>query len=1219
MSHILSREDVQRITNRALVAQPVPPIPEDSLTKDALKEIQGIAKKMIPQSMRMRARRAFTPRGVGFLDFYELLRRINLGEPTPGDLYAQYRKAVKLLARITSPVDNLPVSPLVLNQLAESQGSFRLWLGWIDKGTQTPRTWKLINESLVPLIVSMLKDKGIYVRANQRGRERWPIFRKMNPKQEKLEKLQDYDPEGYALMLQKGETLEQIDQGIQRRIARSRMGHKKVFFMGRPVNVGIDPVTGEERFYTRDGQVLTRDEYIAHREEQAEEQKKLSRLPDRTVVDPSEMYRLTEEQMDDLEGDVEWAALTDDKAKQGRLTKILPTKRYPVFISDPETGLRVEKVQVITEGRYKGMFLDDMVNSQGRLIEGTAYELDGPRGRKVPVKADVGEREPYVTVADVKVTRTVNRKKVTTKERKLYLKLGAGNKWAPLRNAIKKLTCNAPNSELGTCISSISYHPEMESGNAVGFYFEPKDFAVIKDALQGLSLSKGAMEELRSYFKELARAEIATVKENLGNYSMEALGGFKESRVDPETGERRPVDLLTKQKQALAWLDANGNRGVCALETGMGKTLTSLAMMQKLSRDGIADEDATYQSPDGRTVQTNGRFLFVCPKDLRGNLAKEIRNWLQNPDDLLKRVDVLSYRQFSGASKSGVVPRALRSIPFWRNRMPAEPGKKAAKYKAWDPAFYVAVFFDEAHNLSRNKNSARFKAANGFYHPRKIPLTASPMEKEPEQAYLLSSIANNIPMTGAAGRQNSRQMYRFLKRFTERVGGRVIGVKQDPVIKRDLDSWVKKNIFHADKTDVEEIVLPELRPQTMVLEMPDEVEEVYRKATREIADVMKGLVQKFRDRKINKATGNPDLEKIYGWKFAPLFNILNGLQNYPAETFRDIANIMRTGRVPGNREFPEILDFITALPFTPDELDQMANELGNPKLDQAQTIITDKLVAAEDTNMPPNRTLLFSDDKRLCMMTGKRLSKNIPGWHVVGLSNEIHILSGDRKVSAVTFEISREDALRLARNEATFKKFWSETGGRSRHETPFRKKKIRKHPGLPAHKRLNTHYKSDLWQQFVLQEIVKTHPKIRTATLLGMNYQFGHNLQTFNTVIHLDRNTWNSENMKQRTARAWRTGQDNPVEEITLDSTYAERPGRKREFDATLDEIRRYFQEVESEVFDHIIKDAQRIALGGEWEDIKFKDASLFRLDRQVMDLMTSPYVENSKVPGDGS
>ena len=133
-----------------------------------------------------------------------------------------------------------------------------------------------------------------------------------------------------------------------------------------------------------------------------------------------------------------------------------------------------------------------------------------------------------------------------------------------------------------------------------------------------LALSTEALRSVENYYEDLALAESATADENLEFYSQKALGGFKKN-MPP---------LLKVQKQALAWLDANGDKGVIALDTGVGKTVTSVAVMQKMVRDGKTEEGYSYTNSKGEEISTNGRFLWVCPKGLEGNLPKEIRNWL---------------------------------------------------------------------------------------------------------------------------------------------------------------------------------------------------------------------------------------------------------------------------------------------------------------------------------------------------------------------------------------------------------------------------------------------------------------------------------------------------------------------------------------------------------------------------------------------------------------
>ena len=175
---------------------------------------------------------------------------------------------------------------------------------------------------------------------------------------------------------------------------------------------------------------------------------------------------------------------------------------------------------------------------------------------------------------------------------------------------------------------------------------------------------------------------------------------------------------------------------------------------------------------------------------------------------------------------------------------------------------------------------------------------------------------------------------------------------------------------------------------------------------------------------------------------------------------------------------------------------------------------------------------------------------------------------------------------------------------------PFREKNYTRFMDVSENDSNNKNYERAFWQSFVFNEIATpTQNGIVSLTLHGQIYQTGQNLQAFSNVVHLDRDTWNSEDMKQRTARAWRQGQQNPVKEYTLDVTY-DRP--TDELDRTLDEIRGYLQDMDSELFDQIIKESQAIALGEEYYGMDRMQARFFDVDRKSLELALSPYVDNT-------
>lgn len=1199
---------------------------EDSvLDPKALKKLLSQAETLIPPSVWQRLRRAFTPKGLPFFRFYIEMNKIRLGGPVEDNLKTTYKRAADRLAQVRSPYDGKNLSPTAVNQIALTRPEINRAISRVMQGRMTPMYWGHFNAVFVPLMVEIAKDKGVFLKpTRQMGRERWATFRRMSPKQEKIEKLRDDDPESFALMEKLGQTMDEIDHGIEERISADGLQVKKSFMAGRPVLIGVDPVTGEENVYDRDGEVTPKGEFFDKVRQKADALQRLARVPTRTQVNPQELRLLADEDMDQLRGDVEWNAITDDLAKQGRLTRLFPTKRLRRLVYNQETGeTQTDEVKVIIEGRYKGIFLDDMINSEGRLIEGTAYAYDVSQGREsqVPQKTDPSEREPYVSVAEVVERRVFQGNKIAVKKKKLYLKIDGTRQSSVLRNAVKKLACNT-GAKRG-CIPSITYEA-VKGSRAAGFYFEPKDFGIIMQSLQGMSLSNAALSTVKDYYKELAIAEEAT--QNLDAYEPEALGSETDSGERfafiqgsyNQHGEYQPFGLREKQKQAIAWMDANGNSGVCALETGVGKTATSIGMMMKLVRDGLADEDSTYTKPDGTVVQTNGRFLFVCPTSLRGNIKKEIKKVLSDPKVMLDKLDVLTYAQFSRASSSGTVPQGLRAVPFWKDRI-GQRGRRAAK--AWDPALYAAIFFDEAQAM-KNPSSKTALAALKLYHPRKVCLTASPMERNPMEAYVLAAITNNTPLFGRSleARNNRQEMRRFKERFCEVVGGRIVGVKADPLTQRDLHTWVKRNIFHADKTEVKEYNLPDPVVTTTPVYMPPTVENLYRDITGQFAIIMEGAARKFGREKVD-SYGAKQAERVFSRALAPVMSLLTKMANRPQEAMEDIAYAVEHGTLPGHttqgepRAMPK--PFLVVLKkwqdqYTPEDLRGIATQMGNPKLQAATDFLTAKLERARGS-----RSLIFADDKQLCMEAGDHLAGTISGTHVVALSGSIHFFRGGSEMKELVLPLDRGLMDRLVKDPDEKVRILEETGGVTRHTLPFTKRALKLHPALPGKQGVHDVYLADDWQQFVLKEIVNPNPTIKTATLLGSTYMYGHNLQAFNTVIHLDRNKWKSESMKQRTARAWRAGQEQVVDEVTFDMAYTpDVEGQARDtVDRTLDQIRASFQKMDAAIFDDIIKEAQRISLGEEWTGVSKKDASLWRLDRKVMDMLASPYLERVKSP----
>ncbi len=742
---------------------------------------------------------------------------------------------------------------------------------------------------------------------------------------------------------------------------------------------------------------------------------------------------------------------------------------------------------VVVEGKFAGCYTDALINASGRLVEGRAFKFDEKLGRtrEVPLTPGTAAREPYVTATTVKVRGN--------EKQALFLSLpNAQGEWTDVRQAVRALSKRIP---------SIRY--EQGSKNT-RFTFEPKDFAVVREQLGGMALSSGARDMVQGWFKDLAAASHATAVDNLGAYAAAAIGGFK--AAVRTNGVDAPVQLSTAQAQALAWLEANDGRGVVALDTGMGKTMLAIASMQKHLRDAGSDDDGK-------------RFLFVCPPALRGNLAKEIHRWLQPAaaDRLLARLDVVSYGELRAQQRSGKL----------------------------DAAKYASVFFDEAQAL-KNPHSETAKAALGFDHPHKVCLTASPMEKNPMEAYVLASVAGNVDlMDPAAGKELRREMRKFRERFAETVGGRIVGVVQDPITLGDMHTWLRKNVFYVEKNG-----LPELTKTTETVVMTGDVEAAYRDASKSLSRALQGMVSLYRDKgllgdgKKNALAKDPKIAGVLGIGLRDVLKRLNDLQNMPGKL------------VPG---------------------------AGFPKIDRAGEIVTDRLRASNGAA----RAILFSDDREMVTTTALLLSKKAPAGkiHAACLNDEIRLYKNGRELTSF-----------------------------AGHDLPFAPHPYRNDMSKASNKTTNRHYPKAQWQQYVLGELLGPTRDVLTCTMLGQTYQTGQNLQAFDTCIHLDRDTWCSEDMRQRTARLWRQGQENAVAEITIDAVY---DAPRMSFDATLDEVRKHQQVMEGELFDVIVKGAQGKELGAEFFDMDAKNASSVQLDRATLDLMASPYVARSRPPGE--
>jgi len=1033
----------------------------------------------ISNSVIIRVKSKLGPLALPFLSLYEQTRAMLDGAPAPdGGLVEAWKMATKSLTRTLATKLGDRSGPELINSIYDRMSTIRPLLRKIENGFGV-QSYRSAGEQLASIIADVCRSVEVPVSIRPGiDAAKWPLLRRANPKEQAMEELRIENPNLYSQIIENRAQLQEREVALRESISRSGLLATKTKIRGRVVNIGVDPKTNERMVFTNDGRVLGvkqfSDECVATRDAETrslrvfpnglpkDSKGKLSldgvrslsptELQDPAIVPPGQT--------------LSYAALTDDlSAEEGM--RIYPTMKD------------AKGRPVVVAGRFQGVYMDDLVNRAGRLIEGAAYDFDG-NGKRIKFETKNADGSPNLTVRKEPYVTVLS-------DGRFMVKIpykGGADPYKPMRQAMEQI--GKP-----TIIPTIE---KVEGTQSTTFTFHAKDFVAVREKVGGMVMSKAAATVLKAYYDQLSKQERALTDTATENFSLARIGGFRvREKIDPATGapsdppEYEP-DLFRKQKQAISWVESRGYSGMIALDTGIGKTLTCIATMQKMERDGFAADGS--------------RFLYVCPTKLRGNFTREARAFLVDAGAFLSRVDIVSYDLFAKRLKEN-----------------ANYGSITGDLVAGIPP-YSAVFFDEAQILVKNEKSKASIAAQKLKHPRKILLTASPMEESPDELYVGVAIANNIDLNEREEKGTvspaKRDMTRFRSRFCQQVGGRTIGLrpsdKSDPTKTHDFYVWAKANFFAANKRDVIENPLPALRQEIVAVQMDPEVERVYRETAKKSAKVLGAAFAVYRDK---VKARSEDLKALFGLSMRKQLSRLNDLANMP-----DLI-------VPGAR---------------------------SPKVEASVDIVRGRISNGV-------RTLLFTDTPKFATYVATELSKKVPSLlHGVALSGEIAVFQNGAKV-----------------------KKYTERGyvGKDGREIP----------------------KAE-WASFVLREILGGDPSVASLTLTS-TYTLGQNLQMFSTVVHLDRDTFSSEMMKQRTARSWRTGQDSAVDEIVLDVAYA---NAKDDSDETLDELRKEIQGAQENLFNEIVGKSQSAAIGKEWSSMANVDASLVAVNRKLLERVLAPF-----------
>ena len=581
-----------------------------------------------------------------------------------------------------------------------------------------------------------------------------------------------------------------------------------------------------------------------------------------TYEGSDESYPLTRYDVSAISGDTRTAQITDAEGKSASaISRIVKIKS--MVVGD-------KMVDVIVEGAYKGFLLEDMVNASGRLIEGNFYTRSANgEVKKLEVLSSVfeyGEDKEAVKTNQEEVSFLEigkgsknskymkvlkNRLKepyitLSSDKKRLILGIPSGDASKQDRNAIKKLASILPGLEQK---KDPRLAPTVNGLNPF-YYFDAPSYEAVRDTLGSVAISKGALDFLDSYYKELTARDRALNEENLRRFTPENIGGF----VSEFKG--KPFRFNNKQREAMAWMEANEYSGMMALDTGVGKTLLAGGTMRHFMK--------TRETSDATT-----QFLFVSPKRLQGNFSKEMKEFMADYDQVKGRIMEMNYTKFAKIVRgidrieetmkmtdAKKQERRLRDLPadYWKDPNDLSKGSSYKNSTDYFKKKYSICFFDEVNEAL---TGMKRKAISDLKHPRKVLLTASAMEKDPLDLYRFVAIAKGDTFS-------KQKEQAFMERFGNVIGGRFVGLKNDPQVREEFNTWVKANAYFAFKQDVdfEEIGMPDLltpSSEVITVRMDEEVEKEYRKLAKGMSRELKAMVKKYRDvikrgESFNKAT-----------------------------------------------------------------------------------------------------------------------------------------------------------------------------------------------------------------------------------------------------------------------------------------------------------------------------------------------------------------------------
>lgn len=508
---------------------------------------------------------------------------------------------------------------------------------------------------------------------------------------------------------------------------------------------------------------------------------------------------------------------------------------------------------IITEGSFKGFYLDDMVTAKQRLRGSAGYVVDPATGKAMRrITKKNGRRM-------VNVFHEVYMKKQGGKAR-IYVPHGDKETIRLLQEAGVK------REAAGGHIFMTPLHQVMGLTKIIGSFSMDKKVSEAVDssvAQRNAALLRGYMDEDSERMKAAAEA----IK-SLQSAEYDGLRGYDIKGMNREVAGKT-FQLRYTQIQALRTMIARATAekpagSIVGLDTGLGKTLLAIAHHMKMTELG------------GYKHKNNGKMCIVTINTNFPTYINEINTFVD------KKAAGEWVRGADGSYSNNlftIYPQSKFSTAY------VEKPENASKLKE-----YASILCDEPQDWMKNKSSNANKFISNLDHPQKYISSESVMTKKPVEIANYLNITNN--------RFDEEDRSNAAKSFTAMFeGGRAKIPKEQ--YEQNVKTFIRDNVIYYHKTDEPTMVFhtgtdhyrfPGMRGEENgersfhAVEMPEVVKAHYNKLAAPIASTLKSAYDEFKKMKEEAGAGDirDEEEKLNSLTGEGVMKRMNELRQFMA-------------------------------------------------------------------------------------------------------------------------------------------------------------------------------------------------------------------------------------------------------------------------------------------------------------------------------------------------